>query len=84
MPPHNEITVQVNGRAIEVQAGSMATAALALAGIDAPRKSVTGGPRGPMCGMGICFECCAMVNGRRLRTCQTVCLAGMEIRTDDA
>jgi aerobic-type carbon monoxide dehydrogenase small subunit (CoxS/CutS family) len=35
-----------------------------------------------MCGMGICFECCAMIDGRRLRTCQTVCQPGMEIRTD--
>jgi D-hydroxyproline dehydrogenase subunit gamma len=36
-----------------------------------------------MCGMGICFECCATVNGRRLRTCQTVCQPNMEILTDD-
>ena len=80
---HEAISVFVNGRAIDVPAGSMATAALAIAGLDASRQSVTGTPRGPLCGMGICFECCAMVNGRRQRTCQTDCLPGMEIRTDD-
>ncbi len=76
------ITVYLNGRAIEVSPGSTAAAALAMASVDAPRLSVTGTPRGPLCGMGICFECCAMIDGRRLRTCQTICQPGMEIRTD--
>jgi D-hydroxyproline dehydrogenase subunit gamma len=82
MTIHEAITVSVNGRTIEVAVGSTAAAALALAGIDALRESVTGTPRGPLCGMGICFECCALINGRRQRTCQTVCQPGMEIRTD--
>ncbi len=81
---HEAITVYVNGRAIEVPAASMASAALAMAGLEAPRQSITGTPRGPLCGMGICFECSAMVDGRRQRTCQIVCQSGMEIRTDDA
>ena len=76
------VKVYVNGCLIEVPAGSTAAAALALASVDAPRQSVTGTPRGPLCGMGICFECCATINGRRLRTCQTVCRPGMEIRSD--
>ncbi len=81
---HEAITITINGQAIEVPAGSTAAAALAMANIDAPRQSVTGAPRGPLCGMGICFECCAMIDGHRLRTCQTVCRPGMEIRTDGA
>jgi D-hydroxyproline dehydrogenase subunit alpha len=81
MVAHEAIAVRVNGQTIEVPRGSMATAALALAGVDATRQSVAGEPRGPVCGMGICFECCAMVNGRRVRTCQTVCQPGMEIDT---
>jgi predicted molibdopterin-dependent oxidoreductase YjgC len=76
------LTVSVNGIAMRVPAGSTAAAALALARIDAARYSISGAPRGPLCGMGICFECCALVNGRRQRTCQTVCEEGMEIRTD--
>lgn len=77
------IKVSVNGRAIEVPAGSTAAAALALAGIDATRQSVTGTPRGPLCGMGICFECRVNIDGRaHCKSCQVVCLPGMEVRTD--
>ena len=40
--------------------------------------------RGPVCGMGVCFECRVMVNGlSHVRSCQTICEPGMEIRTDD-
>jgi aerobic-type carbon monoxide dehydrogenase small subunit (CoxS/CutS family) len=80
---HEALTVFVNGRAVKVPAGSTAVAALTLAGLDAARQSVSGTPRGPLCGMGICFECCALVNGQRQRTCQVICEQGMEIRTDD-
>jgi D-hydroxyproline dehydrogenase subunit gamma len=76
------IQVSVNGRTVEVPAGCTAAAALAVAGIDIVRQSVSGSPRGPLCGMGICFECCAVINGRRQRTCQTICEPGMEIHTD--
>ena len=35
------------------------------------RTSVTGEPRGPLCGMGICFECRTTVDGREhVRSCQ--------------
>lgn len=35
------------------------------------RLSVTGEPRGPLCGMGICFECRATIDGKpHVRTCQ--------------
>jgi sarcosine oxidase subunit alpha len=47
------------------------------------RRSVQGEPRGPLCGMGICFECRATINGQRhCRSCATVCEDGMDIRTD--
>ena len=47
------------------------------------RTSVTGRPRGPLCGMGICFECRATVDGRiHERTCQLPVREGMEVRTD--
>jgi sarcosine oxidase subunit alpha len=75
-------TVNVNGRAVEVPSGSSAAVALAIAGV-AARQSVSGAPRGPLCGMGICFECCATIDGRaHQRTCQAACRPGMEIRTD--
>jgi sarcosine oxidase subunit alpha len=78
----NRISVNVNGHPIAVPEGATAAVALAVAG-DPARISVSGTPRGPVCGMGICFECCATIDGRsRQRTCQTVCRPGMEIRTD--
>jgi hypothetical protein len=47
------------------------------------RRSVGGMPRGPLCGMGICFECRATVDGRpHERTCQLPVRDGMEVRTD--
>ena len=48
------------------------------------RRSTTGQPRGPLCGMGTCFECRMTVNGESgVRTCNLLCADGMEISTDD-
>jgi sarcosine oxidase subunit alpha len=78
----DSISVNVNGRAVNVPSGSSAAVALAIAGA-AARQSVSGTPRGPLCGMGICFECCATIDGRpHQRTCQAACRPGTEIRTD--
>jgi D-hydroxyproline dehydrogenase subunit gamma len=75
--------VTVNGRPVEVAEGVMASAAVAIAGVTGFRRSVTGEPRGPLCGMGICFECRVTVDGRpHVRSCQVPCRPGMEIRTD--
>lgn len=47
------------------------------------RRSVTGAPRGPLCGMGICFECRATIDGHpHERTCQLPVREGMEVLTD--
>jgi D-hydroxyproline dehydrogenase subunit gamma len=47
------------------------------------RRSVKGDPRGPLCGMGICFECRVTIDGiPHSPSCQTLCRAGMEVRTD--
>ena len=79
------VTVVVNGQPVRVPPGASAAAAVALAGVSAFRSSVTGAPRGPLCGMGTCFECRATVDGvPNVRTCRTVCREGMEIQTDGA
>jgi predicted molibdopterin-dependent oxidoreductase YjgC len=76
------VTLSVNGATVRVDRGAMISAAVAAAGVSAFRKSVTGEPRGPLCGMGICFECRVTVNGRaHVRSCQAVCEEGMEVRT---
>jgi D-hydroxyproline dehydrogenase subunit gamma len=78
------ISVTVNGTSVTVPPGATALAAILSAGAPSVRRSVTGAPRGPLCGMGVCFECRATVNRRRhSRTCQILCVQGMDIRTDE-
>ena len=79
----SEVTLTVNGVMLSVPPGATVAVAVALAG-QACRKSVTGEPRGPLCGMGICFECRVSINGRaHCRSCQILCEPGMEISTDE-
>jgi sarcosine oxidase subunit alpha len=76
--------LRVNGKPVTVPAGAMVSTAIAAAGFDLFRRSVTGQPRGPLCGMGICFECRVTVGGRQhVRSCQTACASGMEVQTDE-
>jgi sarcosine oxidase subunit alpha len=79
----SEFAVRVNGASIAVSAGTTVAVAIMIAG-RACRVSVSGEPRGPLCGMGICFECRAIVNGiPHSRSCQVLCEPGMEVRTDE-
>ena len=76
------VLLRVNGREIWAPVGSTVAVAIALAG-NICRRSVTGEPRAPLCGMGICFECRASIDGQlHSRTCQVVCRSGMDVRTD--
>jgi len=73
----------INGVAVTMPAGSMVSAAIMKTGVVAFRRSATGEPRGPLCGMGICFECRVTIDGEaHCRSCQTVCREGMDVRTD--
>ncbi len=78
-----EISVRVNGVEVSVPEGTTVAVAIAVAG-QACRLSVTGEARGPLCGMGICFECRANIDGKpHSRSCQIPCTPGMVVRTDD-
>lgn len=73
--------ITVNGRDHEVKPGTILSAVLLTAGIPC-RTSVTGQPRTALCGMGICFECRATVDGVPYRrTCQLLCHPGMVVET---
>ena len=75
------IKVAVNGKWMDVPAGATVAVAIVLAG-EPCRTSVRGDARGPLCGMGICFECRAIVDGaHHQRTCQILCQPQMEIAT---
>jgi sarcosine oxidase subunit alpha len=78
------VTLKVNDEQISVPAGCTVAAAVLQAGLSTFRRSVTGEARGPLCGMGICFECRVNVNGEaHVRSCQTLCENGMDVRTDE-
>lgn len=82
MPEH--LSIRVNGRSMSVPRGTIVAVALAQSGATRFRRSVRGEPRGPLCGMGVCFECCVTVNGLpHSRSCQALCADGMDIRTDE-
>jgi hypothetical protein len=79
----DQVKLAVNGMVVAVPAGAMVSTAVAMAGVSGYRRSVSGEPRGPLCGMGICFECRVTIDGRaHCRSCQVVCEPGMEVRTD--
>ncbi len=74
-------SITVNGRAVRVAEGTSVAAAMMMAN-EPSRFSVQGEPRTPFCGMGICMECRATVNGvAQQRTCQLACAPEMEIVT---
>ena len=80
----NRFEVQVNGRPVEVEAGTSVAAALFNARQWHLRTSVRGEPRGPICAMGICFECRVTLDGsKHRRACMELCRPGMEIVTGE-
>jgi sarcosine oxidase subunit alpha len=55
------------------------------AGITVFRRSVNGEARGPLCGMGTCFECRVTIDGApHSRSCVMLCRPGMSVVTDGA
>lgn len=76
-----KLAITINNRAIEVAEGTTVAAAILEAGA-VSRRSVSGEPRQPLCGMGICYECRATIDGRpHQRTCQILCRTGMQVVT---
>lgn len=81
MPERATVKIWLNGSPTLVTAGSMASAAFLNSGTPT-RLSHSGELRSALCGMGICFECRAIVDGiRHRRTCQIVCQDGMRLES---
>jgi D-hydroxyproline dehydrogenase subunit gamma len=73
--------ISVNGIRMRVAEHTSVAAAMMMAN-EPCRFSVTGEARGPLCGMGVCMECRATVNGvAHCRTCQMLCTPGMDVVT---
>ncbi|WP_322030328.1 2Fe-2S iron-sulfur cluster-binding protein [Paraburkholderia sp. J76] len=83
-------TLMIDGRNVSVAPGSSVAAAIAVAAnaehaAPVTRRSVSGAPRGPLCGMGVCQECRVTIDGVPHRlACQTVCAEGMNVVTGNA
>ncbi len=79
------ITVYVQGRPVQVNAGESAAAAAMLAGLAATRHSpITCAPRAPYCMMGICFDCLMVIDGVASRqACLVPVQEGMRIEPQD-
>lgn len=77
--------IVVDGRRVRVPSTFTVAAALLDLGISAFRQSLSGGSRGPVCAMGVCFECRVTINGvPHQRACLVQVADGMRIRTGGA
>ena len=79
MASGESFVIDLNGQPMRVHAGMMVAAAILEAG-SASRRSVGSEPRQPLCGIGICYECRAWIDGQaHQRTCQILCRPGMKV-----
>jgi sarcosine oxidase subunit alpha len=76
------IDIVVNGKPMSVISGATVAAALLNEALPRFRESVIGEARGPVCGMGVCYECRVTINDvPQQRACLTVVEHGMRVDT---
>lgn len=81
-PSARPVRITVDQRPVDVPAGVTLAAGLLDVGIWATRTSVRGEPRGPLCGMGVCFECRVAIDGiAAQRACLVAVRDGMRVET---
>ncbi|MFI9274206.1 (2Fe-2S)-binding protein [Kitasatospora sp. NPDC052896] len=81
-PAHS---IEFDGRRVPALPGQTIAAALWAAGVVAWRTTrVAGRPRGAFCGIGVCFDCLATVNGLpNQRTCLLLAEPGAVVTTQE-
>jgi len=78
------ITLSIDKDIITVEDGTTVAAAILNSGCASLRRSVNGENRGPLCGMGTCFECRVTIDGEKhQRSCNVIARNGMEVVTDE-
>ena len=78
------VELLADGRRVTAPVGTTVAAALLDAGVRGFRQSVRGEPRGPLCGMGICFECRVTIDDiPHRRACLVPVADGMRVTTGD-
>ena len=70
--------ILLDGQAVDLPEGALLAAALGCPPVAC--TSLAGAPRGPLCGMGQCFECRVSVDGRERLACLTPARDGQEVR----
>jgi predicted molibdopterin-dependent oxidoreductase YjgC len=80
------LEVHVDGQPMKAYAGETVAAALMAAGVRVFRTTArTGSPRGLYCGMGVCYDCLVVVDGRpNTRACMTALKPEMRIQSQHA
>jgi hypothetical protein len=78
-------TIELDGEPIDVRPGQSVAAALIAAGHRSWRRTrVAGEPRGVFCGIGVCFDCLATINGRpNRRACLVEARPGDVVTTQE-
>ena len=79
-PAGPPVPVRLDGREVELPDGMMLAAALLTRGIALLSVSVIQGePRGPLCLMGTCLQCVALVDGAPTRCCRVAVRSGLVV-----
>jgi D-hydroxyproline dehydrogenase subunit gamma len=82
MPKEASLRIWVDGKALVVEPGLSLGAVLWNTGLLRWRTSASGAARGPLCGMGTCFECRVEIDDvRDRRACLEPCRPDMRVRT---
>jgi len=77
-------TITFEGRKIPAWPGESLGAALIAADETFLRQAETGGARGLLCGIGVCWECRCVIDGRpNTRACMTEAQPGMDVRRQE-
>ena len=78
-------TFTFDGSPILFRPGQSVGAALIAAGIRSWRSTrLTGRPRGVFCGIGVCFDCLVIIDGRpNERACRVEAATGMAVSTQE-
>jgi len=78
------ITITIDKKSVLVEDGTTVAAAILNSGNASFRSSVHREARGPLCGMGTCFECRVTIDGEKhQRSCNVIASDGMEVVTGE-
>lgn len=79
--PQEKVTIEFEGKQLEVCVGETVAAAVMASGAEYTRTTaISGAHRAPYCQMGICFECLMEIDGVPNRqACMVEVKAGMKV-----